>query len=192
MKIFKSYIFYYFIIMKIIYQLFLSSSLGLSFVPISLAQNPPNETSFFTGSPPTLASVTSPHKTVNWPYPHYYFTIAIPSNCQQALGLITIFPQPSISPVTFNLQDTKAFLGERGNRGKMVSINTTQAENGLISVFFDSPIPSGSKVTVSLEAWENPSVSGIYQYTVKAFPAGTNPVGLNLGVGRISIYSNNR
>ena len=53
---------------------------------------------------------------------------------------------------------------------------------------FAPPIPPGTTFSIRLEANENPSVPGTYLFSVTTFPAGQNPIGFDLGVGRLSFY----
>jgi hypothetical protein len=178
---------------KFVTGLFVNTAFASLFTCASFAQIAPNNSSFFTGNPPSLVSVQTPDNSINWPYPHYYFTISIPSNSIESVGKVTIFPQVGPSSVTFDINSTQASLGSNINRlGKSIPLTASQSSDGLITVKFNQPIPPGSIFTIVLEAAQNPSIDGIYQYTVSAFPSGSNPIGLDLGVGRISIYSFSR
>jgi len=175
--------------MRLLSALILNTAITGIFVTASFGQNLPNNSSFFTGNPPILLNAQTPDNRVNWPNPHYYFTFKVPANCPESLGKITILPQTSANPINFNINNTKAFLGTQNHKGKVISITASQTKDGLISVVLNPPISPNTTFTISLEAEQNPSIGGVYQFTVQGFPSGENPVGLNLGVGRISIYS---
>lgn len=161
---------------------------------LTLAQNLPfpENSTFFTGEPPSLVSADTPTNSINWPNPNYYFTIKVPENSVESLGKVTIHQQENSETIAFNLAQTKAFEGNSHQRGKDLSLKAVmpskQAQTIVVS--FDPPISPGTTFTISLQAQENPSQPGIYQFRVQAFPSGTSPVGLDLGVGRFQFYSN--
>lgn len=51
------------------------------------------------------------------------------------------------------------------------------------------PIPPETIFSIGLQAKKNPSYPGVYQFRIKALPAGENPVALDLGVVHLSFYS---
>jgi hypothetical protein len=156
----------------------------------AFSQPQSSEPTFFTGSPPSLVNTGSPENSVNWPSARYYYTFQLPSDSPESLGKVTFAPQPSGEPIVFDLANTTAFQGTQNQQGKSLSVQTSQAKDGTISVQFNPPVPPGTTFTVSLQAVQNPSEGGVYQFTVQGFPAGVNPTGFDLGVGRFAIYTN--
>lgn len=174
-------------IMKIISPIVLSvSSLSLSLS--AYAQTPDNGT-FFTGQPPLFVGAQTPDSTINWPNAHYYFTFHLPNNSIESVGKVTIQQQENVEVIPLNLANTYAFIGTQGNVSKPLTIQTTQdPQTQTVTVIFNPPVPPGTTFTVRLEAQRNPSNAGIYLYSVTSFPAGNNPMGLPMGVGRLSFY----
>ena len=171
---------------------------GLIFgnIPVSLSQDfpyPPNST-FFTGQPPSFQGASAPYRGVYVPNVPYYFTVDLPTNSIESLGKIAIKPQVSPSTITFILSQTKAFFGTPDQRGEAIALQpTTQDPNtGDILIQFAQPVPPGNTVTVGIIAAQNPAIEGVYQFTVKAFPAGQEAITMTLGVGRIQIYGISR
>lgn len=170
--------------------LILSVAIGV-FSPICLAQNfpYPADSTFFTGQPPVLVNAETLDSYVRWPNAHYYFTFNLPSNSVESVGKVTIQQETSIETISFNLSDTYAFQGTQNNRGKAIAFKAAQdPQTQAINVTFDPPIPPGTTFTIRLEANQNPSQSGVYLFRINAFPAGSNPIGLDMGVGRLSFY----
>jgi len=157
--------------------------------PLVLSQNLPDNSTFFTGNPPSLVDASTPTSLVNWPSPQYYFTFQIPADSPQSVGQVTFIPDASGDPIAFTLPKTTAFQGTQNQQGKAIAVTASQDKNGTISAVFSPPIAPGTTFTVSLQAVRNPSLSGVYQFRVQAFPAGTSPQGLDLGIGRFSFYS---
>lgn len=164
----------------------IASTLGAT---LALSQPQTPDPTFFTGNPPALVNAGSPDNSVNWPSARYYFTFQLPSDSPQSFGQATFAPQPSGEPIVFDLAKTTAFQGTQNQQGKSLTIQTRQDANGTIYVQFTPPVPPGTTFTVSLQAVQNPSEAGVYQFTVQGFPAGANPTGFDIGMGRFSIYS---
>lgn len=155
----------------------------------ALSQPQPPDPTFFTGNPPSLVSAGTPDSSVNWPSARYYFTFQLPSDSPESVGKVSFIPQPSGDPIVFNVANTTAFQGTQNQQGKALTIQASQTPDGTIAVQFNPPVPPGTTFTVSLQTVQNPSEAGVYQFTVQGFPAGANPTGFDLGVGRFSIYS---
>lgn len=153
----------------------------------------PANSTFFTGKPPNLNGAYSPFSSVNIPSVPYHFTISLPENSVESLGKVTIEQETSPETINFDLSQTQAFQGTPNNRGQTLTLkNVTQdPETQTISVNFEPPISPGTTFTISLIAEQNPSVGFTYLFRVNAFPAGNNPIGMDLGVGRFAIYEPN-
>lgn len=166
------------------------SSLSLS-IPNGFAQTLPfsENSTFFTGQPPMLVSTETLESRINWPDAHYYFTFNLPNNSVQSLGKVSIQQQPSFENIQFNLTNTTAFQGDQNNQGQAFTLKASQdPQTQAITVTFEPPISPGTTFSIRLEANQNPSVAGTYLFSVTTFPAGPNPIGLDMGVGRLSFY----
>ncbi len=146
---------------------------------------------FFTGSPPTFNGEEAPFKEVYIPSAHYYFKFSQPQNSNTAIARILIEPQSNIDQILFDLPNTVAFLGVPNARGQKIQIASVSQDPNtrVITVTFVQPIGPGRNFTISLEAVQNPSYAGIYQFRVYAVPIGSNPVNMDLGLARFRIYS---
>ncbi|TVQ43705.1 MAG: DUF2808 domain-containing protein [Gloeocapsa sp. DLM2.Bin57] len=144
----------------------------------------------FTGTPPTFVGATVPHNSVGFRLSWYYFTTNLPVDSQQSLGKLTITPGSNFSTIDFNLNETQAFLGSFRNRGEAINIQQVNLDpdNQTIEIIFAEPIPPDTVFTVGLRARQNPTSEGVYLFRIYAFPAGDNPIGLDLGVARLSFY----
>ncbi len=148
--------------------------------PFLLAQN---------GGAPQLVEFRSPHKTTSYPNATYYMTMKVPPN-SSAVGQVSVQQQTNVDTINLNLNKTEAFVINENNKKVKVPVTVTSSKNSsnTIDVSFDSPIQGNNTVTIALKAKRNPSSDGVFQFTIKVFPHGINPVGFNLGVGRIHIY----
>ena len=165
------------------------STAGIIISPKALAQETQlaqNSTSFSVGVP-TLVSAKVPHSAANYMLPKYYFTIDLPADADQSLGQVTIQQEENLETIQFELDKTTAFEGTENKKGQALNIKevTQDSQTKTINVSFESPISPGTTVSISLQAKKNPSDGGIYIFRINAFPTGDNPVGLDLGVGRL-------
>ncbi|GFE69137.1 DUF2808 domain-containing protein [Chroococcus sp. FPU101] len=157
--------------------------------PLALTQElpyPANST-FFTGEPPILVGVETPDDLVGWRLPHYYFTVNVPASSPESLGKVTIAPEVSGFAITFDLSKTQAFQGTKKEKGQAITLQsvTQDPKTQMITIAFTPPISPGTTFTIDLRAYNNPP-EGTYLFQVQGFPAGDNPIGLDLGVGRLS------
>jgi hypothetical protein len=146
---------------------------------------------FFTGKPPTFVKATVPHDTINWRLSWYYFVLNLPVDSSESLGKVTITPGENFTNIDFNLDETQAFIGQVNKRGEPIEIQQVNQDEATqtIEVIFAEPILPNTLFTVGLKARQNPQTEGVYLFRVHAFPAGENPVGLDLGVARLTFYS---
>jgi len=176
--------------------LLLTTSLGVMLNPVIIypveSQDfpyPPNST-FFTGKPPSFQGARVFYNSIYAPDVPYYFTFYLPEQSIQSIGKVTI--QQNTSPYTLNFRfsQTQAFLGTPDQKQTLLKLKTVSQdpETGTIAIEFDTPVLPGSTFSVGLEAVQNPSIGGTYGFTVRAFPAGPQAIGMNLGVGQIQIY----
>ena len=176
--------------------LLLTTSLGVMLNPVIIypveSQDfpyPPNST-FFTGKPTSFQGARVFYNSIYAPDVPYYFTFYLPEQSIQSIGKVTI--QQNTSPYTLNFRfsQTQAFLGTPDQKQTPLKLKTVSQdpETGAIAIEFDTPVLPGSTFSVGLEAVQNPSIGGTYGFTVRAFPAGPQAIGMNLGVGQIQIY----
>jgi hypothetical protein len=150
----------------------------------------PPDSTFFTGKPPSFQGARVSYNTVYVPDVRYYFSFDLPHQSIQSIGKVTIRQNTSPYPLDFRLAQTQAFLGTPDNKETPLNLKAVSQdpETGAIAVEFETPVPPGSTFSVGLLATQNPSLSGTYQFTIAAFPAGPQAIGMGLGVGRIQIY----
>ncbi|MGL5035601.1 MAG: DUF2808 domain-containing protein [Microcystaceae cyanobacterium] len=176
-----------------IFALLILSQMGTAAIaPQVLAQDfpyPPNST-FFTGKPPSFQGAMTFYKSIYASNVPYYFTIYLPNESVQSIGQVNILQKDSPYTINFRLARTQAFLGTPEQKGESLPLKQViqDPNTGAIAVEFANPIPPNSSFTVGLMAAQNPSISGVYLFRIKAFPFGPNSIGMDLGVGRIQIY----
>jgi hypothetical protein len=169
---------------------FMTASLAIASAARTQELPYPANSTFFTGDPPSLVSASTPDSLVGWPSPHYFFTFNLPASSPESLGQVTIAPEASVEAIAFDLSATQVFQGTEKNQGKALSLAsvTQDPKTQIITIILAPPVSPGTTFTISLQAVQNPSQSGDYLFRVQAFPAGDNPIGLDLGVGRFSFY----
>ncbi len=176
--------------MRILPLLVLSiSTAGIIIAPQAFTQETqlPEKSTSFTVGVPTFVGAEVPHSAANYVLPKYYFTLDLPADANQSLGKVTIQQQENIETIQFELDKTEAFEGTEDSKGSALNLKevTQDPQSKTINVSFEPPVSPGTTFSISLQAKQNPSDGGIYLFTVKALPAGDNPMGLDLGVGRL-------
>lgn len=146
----------------------------------------------YFAQPPSLVSATTTFNDVYMWGATYYFTLNVPPNAGEPLERITIAQQEGIDDIEFDLEESRAFEGRRGNKGKRIAIGgvSRDDEKRSLSVTFDPPVPPGKTVTIALNPVRNPRYGGVYLFGVTAFPAGEKTYGQFLGFGRLHFYEN--
>jgi Protein of unknown function (DUF2808) len=124
----------------------------------------------------------------------YEFTLTLPEDAGQPLQSVTIAQTENLETIRFNLDKSKAFLGQRLTASSelplaSVTNGSTDAPNA-VTIVFDQPVEPGSTVTISLAARRNLRWGGVYLFGVTAYPAGENGLGQFLGYQRINFYDN--
>ena len=146
---------------------------------------------FYFVQPPDLVSATTTYKSVNVWGATYYFTINIPEKAGEPLQRVTFTQREGTDRVRFDLEDSRAFLGTRYDKGSKLTLGeVTNSEERIVSVRFDPPVPPGRTITVGLRPKRNPRFSGTYLFGVTAFPVGEKSHGQFLGFGRFQFYGN--
>ncbi len=167
----------------------IASLLVLNPFAFSRGEELPGGVRFFS-SPPRLVDSATTFNAVSIPAAKYYFTISLPENAGEPLSRIVFHQQPSPDPINFYPDQTVAFLGDRRNRGKEIRLESVDWDRsmGKITVTFAQAITPGQMVTISLKPWQNPDVSGVYQFRVFALPPGANSQAMDLGIARFQFY----
>lgn len=143
--------------------------------------------------PPSLVDSATTQNTILANSVTYYFTLEVPETAGEPLKTIRITQEDAttaIRRVSFETDETTAFLGTRGDRGDAVSIQQTQydPDTQTVTVTFAEPVAPGSLVTLALEPERNPRMSGTYLFGVTAYPDGDPSQGQFLGYGRFQFY----
>jgi hypothetical protein len=142
--------------------------------------------------PPRLVNAVTTERSAFARNATYYFTLEVPAESGEPLGQLAITQEDAdttIRRVRFDLEESIAFQGTRGERGTEVTIATSafNPDTHTVTLQFDPPVPPGTVVTVGIDPVRNPRTGGLYLFGVTAFPAGEQPYGQFLGYGRIDI-----
>lgn len=136
---------------------------------------------------PRLLGATVDFKSIRIPRPRYDFQLALPESAQEPLGKVTFEQKEGFDTISFNLEDTIAFIGK--NRKQRLPLQSVAADpQGKITVTFEQPIRPGTEFTIRLRAKRNPNTGGTYLFGVTAFPDGEKVQGQFLGFGRLQFY----
>jgi Protein of unknown function (DUF2808) len=147
----------------------------------------------FFSHPPQLTRVAASQSGAYIPST-YEFTLTLPEDAGQPLQSVTIAQTENPETIRFNLDKSKAFLGQRltaSSEIPLASVTSGAAGNpNDVTIVFDQPVEPGSTVTISLAAQRNLRWGGVYLFGVTAYPAGENGLGQFLGYQRINFYDN--
>lgn len=122
----------------------------------------------------------------------YYFDLELPDDVGESLQKVVVKQRTGGDEIRFNLDKTKAYLGDHNHKEDELNLITSQNETtGEITVEFEKAISPGNKITIGLKPKENPDFGGVYLFGVTALPTGEKPLGLYLGAGRLQFYQNN-
>ena len=121
----------------------------------------------------------------------YYFDLEVPDDVGEPLQTVEINQRTGGDDIKFDLDRTKAYLGDHHRKQEQLDLTSSQDEaTGAIKVKLNQPITPGKKVTIGLKPKRNPDVGGVYLFGVTAFPKGDKAVGLYLGAGRLDFHDN--
>lgn len=138
--------------------------------------------------PPDLVEATTTFNSVNIWGATYYFTINLPENAGEPLQRVTITQKEGTDNIRFDLEDSRAFIGTRSDKGARLALGSVTNEKKTVSVTFAPPVTPGQTVTIGLRPVHNPRSSGVYLFGVTAFPPGEKSHGQFLGFGRLHFY----
>lgn len=146
-------------------------------------------TTYFVGVPQLVEAVTTSTAADTWS-PTYYFTIKLPDNAGEPLESITIAQSEGVDSVHFLPDQVTAFVGTRRSPGDKIPLSNVQVNNkdGSLTLHFSPSIPPGQTLTLEVVPAQNPSIEGVYLFSLTAFPQGEKPHGQFLGYGRFNIY----
>lgn len=153
--------------------------------PSAKAQEFSSGTSF--NVPFQLSTARTTQSSVRFRGATYHFTFDIPKTSNKALHKVTI-QQETGAFIEIDRQRINAYLGK--DRDQKVKLSDIKIDNDAqeVTVTFDPPIQPGQTVTVGLGPFENPSIGGVYQFMVKAYPFGPQPQGQFVGFGPIRFF----
>lgn len=139
---------------------------------------------------PRLVEATTTLKDINAWGATYYFTIDLPQKAGEPLQKVTFNQHEGVDNIRFDLEDTRAFVGTRRNKGENIALGavTRDRKTRTVTVVFDPPVTPGKTITIGLRPVQNPFSSGVYLFGVKAFPAGEKTAGQFMGYGRLQFY----
>ena len=145
-------------------------------------------------TPPWSLTFRNYYTTVMANGAEYYFTIVMPEQAGAGLGRVEIQQTTGSDwSFPFAVNQSRAFLGEPRRKQAAIAVEASFDEKRReFSILFPNPPSPGQTVTVVLRPFNNPSFAGIYQFAVRAFPAGPNPVGQQVGFARMAIYNVDR
>jgi hypothetical protein len=145
----------------------------------------------YFAAPPRLVSATTTFKEVYVWGATYYFTLSLPENAGEPLQRVTINQREGVDYIRFDLKNTVAVAETSSHARQKLALKdaTSDRKTQTTSLTFDPPVSPGTTITIALQPWQNPSVSGVYLFGVTAFPAGEKSHGQFLGFGRLTFYS---
>lgn len=117
----------------------------------------------------------------------YSFTFDLPETATQPLQRVTIRQQGG-ALVEFDSTRTKAFLNRDSKQDLKLSEVKVDSKTQEVDLVFETPVQPGQTVTVAIRPFENPSVGGVYRFSVKAFPPGGQPQEQFLGYGPLRFF----
>jgi Protein of unknown function (DUF2808) len=142
----------------------------------------------FFNHPPSLIHVGAVQVSRNSPST-YEFTLTVPANAGQSLKAVMISQVENLETVSFDINQSHAFAGQRFAMGSEIPLASVGGERpahpGDVTIVFDQPVLPGRTVTVAVKADSNPNYGGVYLFGVTAYPAGENSLGQFIGYGRI-------
>lgn len=145
--------------------------------------------------PPLLSDVATTENSTLASSSIYYFTLSVPEDAGESLGQVVITQKDggtAARSIRYHADDTRAFIGDRGDRGEPLSVQTSfDRDAQTVTITFEQPVAPGTLVTIGLEPNRNPRLGGVYLFGVTAYPAGESAYGQFLGYGRLQFYERN-
>jgi hypothetical protein len=174
-----------------IFYLSVAASIGV-LLPMSpaMAIRLSDGKSYFVHLPSLVDASTTFNHAYAWGAT-YYFTLVLPENAGEPLGMVMISQKDFPDNIEFNLANTVVFAGiPSSDRTKLgVKAVTWDDRQKTALITFDPPVAPGQVITIGLSPDHNPRYGGVYLFGVTAFPIGENPQGHFLGYGRLHFYN---
>lgn len=139
------------------------------------------------GVPFSLGDARTTQASVRFRGATYYFTFELPKTATQPLYKLAIRQQGG-ALVEFDSVRTKAYLNRKPKDSCKLTEVKVDRNSQEVSLVFDPPIQPGQTVTVGVGPYENPSVAGVYQFGVTAYPPGGQPETQFVGYGPLRFY----
>lgn len=154
--------------------------------PSEAVQSASGATSF--GVPFNLGGSRTSQASVRFRGATYYFTFDLPKTAAQPLYRVKIRQQGG-ELVEFNSQRTIAYLNRQPKEKCGLGEVKVDSNNQEVDMVFNPPVQPGQTVTVGIGPFENPSVAGVYQFGVTAFPQGDQPQQQFVGYGPLRFFA---
>ncbi|MCU0568061.1 MAG: DUF2808 domain-containing protein [Oculatellaceae cyanobacterium Prado106] len=118
-----------------------------------------------------------------------YFTVTIPEDAGEDLAMLSlstlVADDEGVLLVPFQLENTQAFWGTPGQRGRAIALDSVWIdETGIVWLSFAPSLQPGRVFTVALEV-EPGSDREARHYGIAAYPAAENPVPAFVGDGEL-------
>jgi hypothetical protein len=118
----------------------------------------------------------------------YSFEIKVPEGAGASLQAVRVSQTSGVNIISFENSQSRAYLGNRVAKAQSIplaQVGGGKEETGVL-IPFETPVPPGNTVTITLQVERNPRVQGIYQFGVTAFPVGDSNNGIYLGTERVN------
>jgi hypothetical protein len=139
----------------------------------ALAQSSP---SYFDRAPELLGAETTFTET-GFMRPTYFYYIKVPTGIGKGIQRIEIRQEEGGEPIDYN----PTAITVMGTTNIPVQ---AQLQDRLLVLNFPTPVAGGQTLTIAISPYQNPLLSGIYQFKVTAFPPGASARGQYLGYAR--------
>ncbi len=146
-----------------------------------------------------LEAATSIEDRVGIPGGRLNFVIAVPDDAREPLSRVAIEQIDGFDRGwRFDLDATRAQRqelsrsGDRSDEATAVAVSISAADEReleQLTVEFAEPIVPGQRVTIQLRLYYTPRSSGVYQWRVRAFPAGERSQPQTLGTARFQFMT---
>ena len=168
-----------------LYKAVFALSLGICLLPVTETYAS-TKTNVFA---PLVATTTYNQTSVK--EATYYFTVALPANTKP-LQQVTLTQIQGGEDIEFDAKQSRVFLGTSSSRGENLpfSLTSNASKNNTVTLQFAQPIPSGTRVTIALKPYRNPTYEGVYLFHLKAAAANQTTESQSLGVARLQFYPN--
>ncbi len=137
-----------------------------------------NRRPYFINLPQLLGAETTFYET-GFPNPTYFYYIKVPDRIGTGIKSIEILQEEGGQAIDYN-PDRIVVKGIEN-----IPIRT-KIEGQKLTIDFPKPIEVPQTITLAISPYQNPNLSGIYQFRVTALPSGELPRGQFLGYARFN------